>query len=363
MKKRRAEFRPSILDILEDRAVPSSGGSSLHASSGGSGANSRLQTQLAQIGARVGAAYAEFAASVGQSELTLLSAGGAGAPTGTVSSVSVQVAQEVGTLSKAITWAVRGQVGGKALGLLQQGQLTGASPGSLSTGLALILEAASAGSSDGSVPQSSLPLLFTAIDGAIASSFNTTTVEIYLNATGLASGGGSKGPSGSTRSSFNLTHYENQVNAAYSTLSATVRQAETALISPGGPSDAVIVAALAGQQIETLARSIGGLAANTPVASNAAVIQGQFVGDTPAALSTQLASLLVASAAGSSDGSVPQSSLPLLFTAVDAAINASSNSTAIEGVLLASESSSGSGLNGGGATPTDFSSYGDFFAR
>ena len=348
MMKRRARFCPSGPESLEDRAVPSVGTATMHASSTGPGATPSLQAQLTSVGALVDAAYARFATSVRQSELTLIS------PGGTASSVSAQFAQEVATLGAAIGSAVQGRARSNALGVLQQ-QFAGASPGSLSVDLAQILNAASAGSANGPVPQSSLPLLFTAIDGALSSSLNATSVEIDLYSSGQVSGG-SSGPA------LNLGQYGARVNASYAAFATAARQAETTLVAPGGPTAPANVAATIGVQVGTLARSIGGILANTQVASDAALIEGQFVGSSPGSLDSQVAALIVASAAGSANGSVPRSSLPLLFTAIETVINSAYNSTTIEGDLLATVPRSITSLNGGGADTTLFSSYGVFFA-
>lgn len=360
MKHRCAKFRPSVLEILEDRAVPSAGGTSLHASSSGSGGSSSLQAQLNRIDAQVNAAYATFATSVRQAEVTLVSAGVGMPAAGTAASVAVQVAQDAATLQSQVTSAVIGQAIGNSQGLLEQ-QLTGRSPGSLTVGLAQLLNTASVGFDNGPVPQSSLDLLFTAVDGVIASSLRTTSIEVDLYLSGSHVSG-----SVTSSSSFNLVQYGNQVNAAYATFATGVRQAETMLVSPGGLAAPVNVASQVGQQIQSLVQTFHGIEAKTPLASDATLIESQFVGTTPGALSDQVASLLVASTVGSTDGSVPTASLPLLFSAVDVAINASYNASAVEGDLFAVAAATApktiAELNGGGATPTLYTSYGVFFA-
>ncbi len=340
MKKRREGFGPSILDVLEDRIVPSSGGLAVHASA----------TGLASAGAEVQAAYSAFATSVRQSELALLPGA-----SGTAASVSAQVSQEVSTLGNAIASAVQGVASGNAGSLLSR-QLTGASPGSLASGLNQVILAASAGSAGGTVPPATLPLLFTAVDGAIAASLNSTAVEVSIDVAVHASGAGG---TGSTGSPVNTAQYASRVNAGYAGFATSVRQAESALVGPGGATAAVNLAVVMGEQIQSLASTVAGAAGG----ASASVIRGQFLGSTPFALEYQLASLISASATGSADGSVPASSLPLLFTAIDAAIASSYNTSAVEGNLLAyAPPVSIMQLNGKGADTTLFSSYGVFFA-
>ena len=326
-KTHRTSFRPSVPEALEDRAVPSALGVSARAASSQSGTASSVQALLTQADNQINAAYSSFAAGVRQAESTLVATGGTGAPTGTAATVAAAVSQQLAALQQGLTSGVKGLISSNALGVIQS-QLTGSTPGSLSSGLGRLIGAASAGTPNGSVPQSSLPLLFTAVEGTIGASHQSAIVEAYLYATGR--------PSGNTTSGIDLNKFTGQANTVYASFASNVYQAESTLVTPAGStpkaSTALAVVSTVNQQVGGLFRSLASLVANTPVASRASVIQGQFLGNEPGSLQSHMNSLLGASA--SANGSIPQSALPLLFTAVDAAISASYASTAVEGYLL-----------------------------
>jgi len=401
IRKRAPKFRPSILESLEDRTVPSTASSLAHVSASaattGSTAASNMTTRLNQIGTQVNAAYAAFATAVRQAETTLIApvATPLAPPTtpaapATAASVAARVTPLLTTLSTGLLAAVNsssttrlpGQAA--ATGLLQA-QLNGPGAGSLATEMSSLFAAAAAGSADGTVPQTSLPLLFAAVDSAINASYSATATQIYLFANGQISNGGTgttgtgttgTGTTGTTTTgttgtmttgtatAFDLNQFGTQVNAAYSTFAAALRQSETTLIGPGtpgtSPATPATVTPLAFSAINTLSQSITTALASTPAAANTGLIQSQFLTRGGAgSLSTQISSLLNSAATGSATNTVPASSLALLFTAVDGAINASYSATAVEGYLLATSPSynrtttgTGTGTTGTGTTGT-----------
>ena len=336
MKKRQPGHRPAILDILEDRAVPSAGMSAVHVASG---AGSNAATVLNQVGPQVNAAYSAFATAVRQAEVALVAGTTAGngrtaGPSISAATASNQVAQQITALSASLAGTL-----GSATGLASargpiQAELTGATPGSLSSRMAALFAAAAA--PDGSIPSSSLPLLFAAVDGAIAGSYSSTAVNIYYDAIGRA-GTGSKGAGGSTAGgSFDLTTIGEEQSAAYSALATAVRQAEATLVGAGTAAPtgtAATVEATAMRQINSLSQSISSSLGSTPAAATTGVLQALDTDASPGSLSGQIAALFAAAGAG---GTIPQASLPLLFSAVDGAINASYASTAVNTYLIAS---------------------------
>ena len=80
-QKRSLRFRPTSIDFLEDRTVPSSGmtghvtAAAVHAAAttgtSSSNAQSTLQAQLTAAGAQVNAAFSTFADGVRQAEVSL----------------------------------------------------------------------------------------------------------------------------------------------------------------------------------------------------------------------------------------------------------------------------------------------------
>ncbi len=335
MNRQRSRDRKLLIDLLEDRAVPSAATAS--ASAAGS---QTLASQLNQFGTQVDTAYASFATAVRQAETTLVSrsdsSGNPVAATGTSATVLATVTQQLSTMSQAITLAASSA----SLGLsspisgLLQAQLTGASPGSLMSRMTGLFASASAGSTTGSVPEASLPLLFTAVNNAIAASYNSTSLEGYYAAIGQASGG--RGTNTGTDTAFDLNSIGSQENAAFSSFATAVRQAETTLVggTVAATGTSTTVLATVTQQINLLSNDIVSVLGATSAASDTGALQGAFSGG-PGSLLSRMSNLLAAAAAGSTTGSVPQASLPLLFAAVNGAIAASYDETVVSTFLLA----------------------------
>ncbi len=198
--------------MLEDRAVPSSGGLSLRkAGCPRSAPRSKRLCPARHLGPPVRAE-------------TLLPSPGASAPTGNVSSVSIAVATEAAALGASIASAVQGVVSGNAASLLQQ-QRSSASPGSLVAGRAGPL-AASAGSATRLGRHRRCRSCSRRSTVALAASYNATAVEISLDVTVHSSNG----------SPLNPARYGNQINPGYANPRHVRPQAETGSVSPGGPT-------------------------------------------------------------------------------------------------------------------------------
>ena len=259
-----------------------------------------------------------------------------------------------------------------------EAQLTGGSPGSLANVMTSLTDAASAGTSDGSVPSASLPLLFQAMNNSISAAYSSVSVDDYYFVTGQAydsSGTITANTADNTTSSFNLATVQGLQNTAFSTAATSLFSAEVNLdntvgISTGSPiTTGATVSTEATQAVGTLAQSIVSSLTSTTASGNTGAIEALLNGSATGSLASQLTSLL-SEASSNSDGSVPSTSLPLLYTAVDDAIEASYNTTAVSSFLLAvspvylpggtgttssstsGSSSSGSGSNSSGSGST-----------
>jgi hypothetical protein len=309
------KFRPRVLESLEDRAVPSTLGVSAEVAST---SPTTVQQKLAQVDAQIDTAYSAFATSIFQAEDALLASGGSN-----VGSLVTSVGQAITTLQVSLTSAVSGSVSNNVLGVVQQ-QINGSAPGTLLSSMAQLFNPAAVST----LTPLSYPLLATAVSGTIGASYTAVTVEAYLYATGK--------PSGNT-STLNLDQYSGQVNALYTSFASTVFQSASGLITsdslPAQPSATLATLQVIDSQIGGLVGGLGALVANTPVASRASVIEGQFNGPIPGSLMIQMNTLFVA--AVEPDGSIAQSMLPELFYAIDAAIAASYTSTVVDGYILA----------------------------
>jgi trimeric autotransporter adhesin len=334
ISNRKPSRRAISLELLEDRLVLSS------AASVASAAALTFQQQnaeLTQLNTQVNPIYSSFASAVFQAESTFDSATtgtGTGTTTTTpaaaLSTLETTVSQQITTLSSALVTPLTSLTGTTTnLTTQVQAQLTGSSPGSLANQMTSLFTAASSGTTDGSVPQASYPLLFTAINDAVSASYSSTAVDAYYFVTGQG---------GTT---FDLPTVATLQNTAWTTFASAVFQAESTLVNPAGSSTGspVVTAATVSTQVtqaaNTLSQSIASSFASTPASGNTAAIQALFTDPGASSLSSQLTSLLSAASSGTTDGSVPQASLPLLFAAVDAAIEASYNTTAVSSYLLA----------------------------
>jgi hypothetical protein len=329
-------FRPRGLEALEDRAVPSVAGASVHAEASNSSSSSAatVQQKLAQVDAQITTAYSNFATTVFAAETAFISSGG-------LSTLSTSVNQAINTLATTLTTAVSGSIASTTLGLVQA-QVNSATPGSL---LSTMQRLISVGTINSNPFGPSLdPLFTTAVANSISASYTSALVDAYLVATGHGAS--------ATSTHLNLGQYAASANATYTSFASSVYGAELTLTTPdGSPAPATTVSnaqAIVDAQVGGLVQGLGSLVANTPVASRASVIQGQFIGG-PGSLQFQLDALFtVAVGTGgpinpggpsnpvpTAGGTIDQSLLPLLYTAVDAAISASYLSNAVEAYILA----------------------------
>ena len=336
-------YRPAAFDHLEDRAVPSGGmarsqvTAAATATTGASALTpAQLQAALATVGTQINAAYATFATGLRQAEATLINtpattttdADLTATSTVATSTVLAQVQTLVNTLASSVSTAAGTLTQGSGdAGLIAAG-LTGASPGSLLSRLNTLFNAAS--SNDG-VVQGSLPLLFSAVEGAINGSYNTTSLGGYLAAVGQTTPGMI-----SSVAPFSLTYFATKVNPAYATFAATVRQAELTLpidtagtTSPTGTP--TTVASTVTMAFTPLVQSVTSGLTRTTGSSYAPQIQDQLTGAAAGSLASQLTALL---GAATPTGVIPSYNRSLFYAAVDAAINSSYDSTAINGLLI-----------------------------
>jgi hypothetical protein len=222
-------------------------------------------------------------------------------------------------------------------------QLSGPSPGSFANVTTSLLNAATTGTSDGSVPSSLFPLLFQSFNNVVAGSYSSTAVDEYYFVTGQAydvNGTIIANTGNNTTSSFDLNAVSGTQNTAWATAATSIFQAQSSLINPvGGTTGSPIttgatVTTEVTQAVSTLEQALVSSLASTPASGNSATLGALLTGADAGSLTSQLTSLLT-TAATDSDGSVPQASLPLLFTAIDDAIESSYNGTAVSSFLLA----------------------------
>ena len=269
------------LEHLEDRTIPA--------------------IDLTAAGLPISAAYATMAANVNTAAATLnvppseMNEGGteqSGGSTGssaasstlvTASSVGAVVIPQVLVLEKALVSPLA-SFPTASFATQQSLDING-----LGGQLATLLNASAVGTPDGTVPKSSLPLLYTAISGAIASSYQSTSSNLYLAAT-------------------------TPMRGALSSTALPVFPAVTTT----GTATAATVGAQVLTQIAALQQSLAVSLSDLPSASS--IVQAQLgVGG----LTSEMASLFVAAGSQTTDSSVSQGMLPLLYSAVNSAMSAS----------------------------------------
>ena len=272
--------RRLTLEHLEDRAVPA--------------------VDLATAGLPITAAYATLATNVRAAEATLNvppsesneggtegSGGTEGTgteSTGQITAVAVgsTVIPEVLTLEAALQSPFAAYPGASAV---TQAQLDASGLGGH---LAALLNASAAGTPDGTVPKSSLPLLYTAVDAAMYQSYQATASNLYLAVITPPTG-----------------------------LAATTATTTFPTVTTGTTNTASTVATQVATQVAALQQSLA--TALTALPSASGVIQGQLGA---AGLGAEMTALFAAAGSQTTDTSVSQGMLPLLYTAVDTAITA-----------------------------------------
>ncbi len=376
-KKRSPRFRPMISDFLEDRAVPSTGGSIAQVSAAAKAATTsttplaKLTTELTQAGTQINAAYAAFATAVRQTEVQLIGSpiqipGGPAAPFIAVQTISPSQALSsitplISTLSSSVTSALSNVPGASAYAGVIGSGFTGSGPGSLLSEMTALFNAVPnngaisnvGGSTTGTFNQSSLPLLFLAVEGTINSSYGATAVEGYLAGLGAS---GLAPTSSSSATAFNPTTFGTQANSAYATFASAARAAELTL--PTATSTATATGTVASvtsaitSAADTLTSSLVGALAGTTAAPFAPF--GQV--EEGAALAALGPFLSVAAP----NGVVPAANLSIFYTVGQQVIDGSYAATAIQGYIIgtfATRTSTGTGIgstnsgsNSGGST-------------
>ncbi len=329
------------VESLEDRVVPST--ASVAAST--SAATYQAQfNELTGFNNATNPIYSSFAGTIFQAESSFGNpVSGTSASSTALSTLEGTVTMQVNALSRAIVAQIAALPGANStITQLVQSQFTGPTSGSLLGQLTGLLNAAGAGSADGSVPQASLPLLNTAVDNAITMAYETTALDAYY----FVTGGFSPSSSGGSGSAFSLSTVAAVQDAAWTTFASTVYRQEATLA--GSTASAATT-----QAANTLSAAIVSSFNSTPATGNVGALQGFLNGPGSKSVSGQLSSLFNAATAGSTTGSVPSASLPLLYAAVDHAIAASFEATSVSSYLLATSptyftnSNNGSGTSGG----------------
>ena len=135
--------------------------------------------------------------------------------------------------------------------------------GGLGTQLAALFNVAAAGSPDGLVSPTSLPLLYQAVDSAIYASFEQAAGSIYLEFA-QQTGGNSSSLAGVIATTA-------QVYTAYTTMASEIHQAELALPAPVNPGGPIMgLPAIAATGFTTTASATGTTTANFVVDLSAA---------------------------------------------------------------------------------------------
>ena len=327
--------RLATFEGLENRVVPSS--ASVQASAAST--QQAEHTELSGFNNATNPVYASFAGSVFGAESALVgSAGGSGIPSASVQAFKGTVAAQVAALGQSITASFAALPGASPnITQLVQSQFTGSTSGSLLSQMNSLLDVASSGSGDGSIPSASLGLLGVAVNNAVAAAYDTTSLDAYYFVTGGFNGSGGQGG----RSAFDLYSVAAVQDAAWGAFTSTVVGQETTLANPiGSASGAPIttgstVSTATTQAANTLSSAVVSSFGGTPASGNTGALQGFLSGSGASSLPSQVASLLNAATAGSTTGSVPSASLPLLYAAVDHAIDSSFEATSVSSFLLA----------------------------
>jgi hypothetical protein len=337
MKTPRRKFRLCVPETLEDRAVPSAA------------------PLVPTIDVKIENTYTVFASEVEQAEANYF---GPSVAQFTLASklamLSFSINNAMTNLEQNVVTSLSGTIGNTALSVIEP-QINGSAAGSLVSGMNAILDAFAAAAPNGGTPG---PLLLAAINGEVSSSFNSTFIEasvyplIYngtsdLTVNPFASPAGdiSVTPIQPSLPYFNLDQYTAQANDAYGSTASTISLAESTLyLYPtlgGDPTaadelQAIIAAAgvksVTDAQIAGLSHSLGSLIISTGAYPYTGLFETQITGNGPGTLLTQVNSLF--GAAASSDGAISVNNLGLLTAAIDSAIAASYESSAVDAYLL-----------------------------
>ncbi len=232
-KIRTPRRRPIVLESLEDRLVLTAA----------STAFATENAQLAQLTSGLNPAYDSFASAIFQAEFAYYNAT-AGAPAGTTTSPATALSTLVGVITTQISTlesAIQPTLAilpGSTTNLSTQinGQLSGPSAGSFFNVTTGLLNAATYGTSDGSVEPSLFPLLFQAVNNAVAGAYSSTTVDEFYFVTGQAYdvNGNILPNTGNTTTSFSLPTVSATQNAAWTTAATSIFQSATSLSSTTG---------------------------------------------------------------------------------------------------------------------------------
>jgi hypothetical protein len=339
-KNRMLKRRPIILEALEDRLVLSAASTALATET----------AQLTQLNSGLNPAYTSFANAIFQAEFAYYNAT-AGAPSGTTTDPATAlttlegvITTQISTLESAITPTLSALPGVTTnLSAQIDAQLSGPSAGSFANVTTNLLNSATFGTSDGSVPSSLFPLLFQSFNNAVAGSYSSTAAAEYYFVTGQAfdaNGTILSNTSNISPTAFDLSTVSTMQNAAWTTAATSIFQSESSLVNPAGSTTGspVVTGATVStevtQAVSTLEQALVSSLASTPASNNTGPLSALLTDSDTGSLTSQLTSLIT-NAATNSDGSVPQASLPLLFTAIDDAIESSYNGTAVSSFLLA----------------------------
>ena len=326
-------FRPSLLDRLEDRVVPSGGvaHAQVTAAAATTSAASRLatlETQLGTAGAQVNAAFSTFASSIRQVETSLVATSSGTATIPTVAAIDAQISTLASTLASSVASAYGGVTAIGSNATVIASGLSGTGDGSLSTQLQALVGVAGF---SGEFDQSTLPLLFASVEATMGVGYSNAAIEGFVagvGGSGLISASASASP-------FNLTTFGAQANAAYGTLAESIRGAEMTLPTSSGAIAGTPIGSgtVASFQAEVTT------AADTLASSLVTAVTGTTA-EPIVALRAQEESIPLAyfgplATVAAPTGVVSTADLPLVLADGEVGINGSYGATAIQAYLIA----------------------------
>ncbi len=334
----------TFADRLEPRVVPSHASAQVAiAATTSSSSAATLQTKLAAAGNQIASAYATFATTIRQQELAAFPSNSLTA-TPTLATTQASIVSAIYGLTYSVETALNTVPGAASKAAVIGQGIAGGTAGTLFAETIALFNAASAATNNGAtvLQDTNKAIFYTAVEGAINSSFQATGVQGYLAAV-----------TGSTVSSLattNLTAIGGLVNPAYSALGTTLHSAFgqfQATILPGGvlgtgATSATItpLATVLDTGVSTLAQTLTNGLASTPAASASGLLQSQLSGALAGSLTTRFDTLTSAAGIQALSSGYETvnilSNLSLITVAYEAALDASYSSIGIEGYLIGS---------------------------
>lgn len=332
-KQHSSRFRPSVLDRLEDRVVPSGGvthaevtAAAVSTTTTAASRLTTLETQLGAAGTKVNDAFSTFASSIRQLESGLIATSGTTTTIPAVEAIDGQVAVLSNTLAASVASAYGGVTAiGSNAAVIASG-LDGGGDGSLVTQLLGLFRNDGV---TGSFDPASLPLLFESVEAVMGVGYSNAAIEGFVAGVG---GSGLITPSASA-TAFNLTTFTAQANAAYTTFGESIRGTEISLPTTTGPVEGPTVGTIAAAETADAA------AADTLATALVAAVTGTTAEPIVALRAQEEAVALAAFgpllAIAAPTGVIPTADVQLVLADGEVAINGSYGATAIQAYLIA----------------------------